>query len=140
MIDDYAKAKELMRKMEAQLPIPARPTGAFVRAMRERGVKLPRDQELQIKRVFYAGDEGGICCDVTLTEDAKEAIIVSITHLRVPPRHPLAKEIREYQRERTRRLSQSRGSSQPSQFTVRPRKKRRRRVAGELREMETPKH
>ncbi len=32
------------------------------------------------------------------------------------------------------------GSSQPSQFTVRPRKKRRRRVAGELREMETLKH
>ncbi len=126
MIDDYAKAMELMRKMEAQLPIPARPTGAFVHAMRERGVKIPRDQELQIKRVFYAGDEGGICCDVTLSEDAKEAIIVSITHLRVRSRHPLAKEIRAYQRERTRRIAQSRGSSQPSQFTARPHRKRRR--------------
>ena len=107
MIDDYAKAMELMRKMEAQLPIPARPTGAFVHAMRERGVKIPRDQELQIKRVFYAGDEGGVCCDVTLSEDAEEAIIVSITHLRVPSRHPLAEEIRGYQRERTRRIAQS---------------------------------
>jgi hypothetical protein len=126
MIDDYAKTKELMRKMEAQLPIPARSTGAFVRAMQEQGVKIPRDQELQIKRVFYAGDEGGIMCDVTLSEEAKEAIIVSITHLRVPTRHPLAKEIREYQQERTRRLAQSRGSSQPSRFTARPRKRRRR--------------
>ena len=114
-----------MRKMEAQLPIPARSTGAFVRVLRERGVEILRHQELQIKQVFYAGDEGGICCDVTL-EGAKEAIVVSITHLRVPTHHPLAKEIREYQRERTRRLAQSRGSSQPSQFTVRPRKRRRR--------------
>ncbi|MBC8249587.1 MAG: hypothetical protein H8E90_07900, partial [Anaerolineales bacterium] len=105
MIDDYDKATELMRKMEAQLPIPARPTGAFVRAMREQGIKIPGDQELQIKRVFYAGDEGGVCCDVTLSEDAEEAIIVSITHLRVPSRHPLAEEIRGYQRERTRRIA-----------------------------------
>jgi hypothetical protein len=124
VIDDYAKAMELMHNMEAQLPIPARPTGAFVRAMRGRGVKIPRGQELQIKRVFYMGDEGGICCDVTL-EGAKEAIVVSITYLRVPSRHPLAKEIREYQQERTRRLAQSRGSSQPSQFAARSRKKRR---------------
>ena len=113
MIDDYGKAKELMRKMEAQLPIPARSTGALVRTLRERGVKIPGDQELQIKRVFYAGDEGGICCDVTL-EGAKEAVVVSLTHLRVPSRHPLAKEIREYQQERARRLAQSRGASQPS--------------------------
>jgi len=126
MIDDYAKAMELMRKMEAQLPIPARSTGAFVRALQEQGVKIPGDQELQIKRVFYMGDEGGICCDVTPSEDAKEAIVVSITHLRVPSRHPLAKEIREYQQERTRKLVQSRGASQPSQFTARPRKRRRR--------------
>jgi len=126
MIDDYAKAMELMRKMEVQLPIPARPTGALVRTMRERGVQIPHNQELQIKRVFYAGDEGGIMCDVTLSEEAKEAIIVSVTHLRIPPRHPLAKEIREYQQARTRKLALSGGSSQPSQFTGRPRKRRRR--------------
>jgi hypothetical protein len=40
MIDDYAKAMELVRKMEAHLPIPARPTGAYIRAMRERGVQV----------------------------------------------------------------------------------------------------
>jgi len=123
MIDNYNKVIELMHKMEAQLPIPARPTGALVRMMREQGIKIPRGQKLQIKHVFYAGDEGGIMCDVTLSEDAKEAIIVSITHLRVSPRHPLAKEIRAYQRERTKKIVQSGGSSQVSRFTIRPRKK-----------------
>jgi hypothetical protein len=31
MIDNYAQAKELMRKMQAQLPIPVRPTQALIR-------------------------------------------------------------------------------------------------------------
>jgi hypothetical protein len=126
MIDDYAQALELVRKMEAHLPIPARPTGAYVRAMREQGIKVARDQELQIQDVFYFGDEGGISCNVTPSKDAKEVVIVSLTHLRVRRQHPLAQEIRAYQRERTRRLAQSGGPGEPSQFTVRPRKKRRR--------------
>jgi len=126
MIDDYAQAMELMRKMEAHLPIPARPTGTYIRAMREQGVQVARDQELQIKNVLYLGDEGGIACNVTPSKDAKQAIIVSITHLRVDPRHPLAQEIHAYQRERTRGLAQSGGPREPSHFTVRPRKKRRR--------------
>ena len=127
MIDDYAQAMELMRKMEAHLPIPARPTGTYIRVLREQGVKVARDQELQIKRVFYLGDEGGIACDVTPSRDAREAVVVSITHLRVHRQHPLAQEIRAYQRERTRRLAQSGGPREPSHFTVRPHKKKRRR-------------
>jgi len=54
MIDDYAKAMELV-KMETSLPIPARPTGGFIRAMKAQGVEIARDQELPIKRVFYMG-------------------------------------------------------------------------------------
>jgi hypothetical protein len=126
MIDDYAQAMELVRKMEAHLPMPARPTSTFIRAMRERGVKLARDQELQIQDVFYLGDEGGISCNVTPSKDAKEVLIASLTHLRVRRQHPLAQEIRAYQRERTRRIAQSGEPREPSHFVVRPRKKRRR--------------
>jgi hypothetical protein len=126
MIDDYAKAMELVRKMQAHLPIPARPTGACIRALWEQGVKVARHQELQIKHVLHLGDEAGISCDVTLSRDAEEALVVSLTHLRVRRRHPLAQEIRAYQRERTRRLAQSGGPREPSHFTVRPPKRKRR--------------
>jgi hypothetical protein len=34
MIDDYDKVMELVHKIEASLPIPARPTGGFIRAMK----------------------------------------------------------------------------------------------------------
>jgi hypothetical protein len=50
MIDDYAKGMELVYKMEASLPIPVRPTGGFIRAMKAQRVKIARDQELLIKQ------------------------------------------------------------------------------------------
>jgi hypothetical protein len=91
MIHDYAKVQELMRKMEAQLPIPAQPTDALIRAMRQHGVKLARSQELPIQRLFCMGDEGGISRDVTPRGMEKTPIICSITHIEISPDHPLAK-------------------------------------------------
>ena len=97
-----------------------------MRVLREQGVRAARNQELQIKRVFYLGDGGGIACDVTPSQDAKEATVVSITHLRVDPRHPLAHEIRAYQMKRNRGIAQSGGSAGSRRFAARPRRKRRR--------------
>jgi hypothetical protein len=126
MIDDYARAMELVKKIEDQLPIPVRLGSPVKRTLRDKGLTVSRDREFEIKRVFYFGDEGGIMCDVTPAQDAKEALVVSLTHLLVPARHPLAQEIRAYQRERARRIAQSGGSGEPSSFTARPRKKQRR--------------
>ena len=125
MIDDYARAMDLVHKMKEQLPIPVRLGSPVKRTLREKGLTLSRDQKFEIKRVFYFGDEGGIMCDVTPAKDAKEAVVVSLTHLLIPTQHPLAQEIRAYQRERTRRRAQSGGSGEPSSFTVGPPKKRR---------------
>jgi hypothetical protein len=120
VIDDTAKAMALAAKMEAHLPIRVRPTGAFVRLMRQHGTKIDRDRELSVRRVFYMGDEGGISCDVTPPEMEKTPIICSLTQLRVNSRHPLAKEIRDYQRARAGKLARTgRG---PSSFSVNPRK------------------
>ncbi|MBC8449020.1 MAG: hypothetical protein H8D78_14840 [Chloroflexi bacterium] len=129
MIDDYTKVKELMRKMEAQLPISVRPTSACLRTMRKQGIQVARDQELHIQRVFYLGDEGGISCDVTPLEhtQARVHVVVSITHLQVDPSHPLAQEIGAYQRERTRKIARSGGSVEPSSFSIRPRQKHKKR-------------
>ena len=127
MIDDYDQAMELMRKIEPHLPIPARPTATMIRALREQGRKITQDHKLLIQDVFHAGDEGGIMCGMALSEDAKEMLVVSITHLRVDPRHPLVGEIRAYQQKRTKRLARSGGPRKPYSFTVRPRSKKRRR-------------
>ena len=107
MIDDSAQVIDLMGKIEAQLPIPATPTSATIKQLRAQGLKLGVGRVLFIQRVFYAGDQGGIMCDVTPTKDAKTVIVISLTHLRATPSHPLSRDIRAYQQQRIRRLAQS---------------------------------
>jgi hypothetical protein len=127
MIDDYDQAMELMREMEEQLPIQARPTATMVRALRDQGQRISRDRKLSIESVFYAGDEAGIVCALEPLEGIKIALVISVTHLQIDLRHPLAKKIRSYQQERKRRLAQAGGSREPSSFTLYPRKEKRRR-------------
>jgi len=107
MIDDSAQVTDLMGKIEAQLPIPATPTSATVKQLRAQGLKIGAGRVLFIQRVFYGGDEGGIMCDVTPTKDAKSVLVISLTHLRIAPNHPLSRDIRAYQQQRIRRIAQS---------------------------------
>ncbi len=127
MIDDYEQAMELLHEMEAHLPIPARPIATMVRALRDQGQRISRDRKLSIQSVFYAGDEAGIVCAIEPLEGIKVALVVSVTHLQIDLRHPLAKRIRAYQQERKRRLAQAGGAREPSSMTLYPRKEKRRR-------------
>jgi hypothetical protein len=108
MIDDPAMVEKLMGQMEARLPIPAFPTKELAQALRQHGAKLSVNRAVFIQQVLYGGDEGGITCDITPTRDAKVASLVSLTHLRLPPDHPLARDVRAYQRARVRRIARSR--------------------------------
>ena len=125
MIDDYAQAMELLKKIKAQLPISARPTRAFMQAMRDNGMPIRSGQELLIESVLYLGDEGGIGCAIQLPEKGT-VTITSLTHILIEPDHPLAQEIHAYQAERTRKLAQVNRGPKPTRFTVKPRKKKRR--------------
>jgi hypothetical protein len=108
MIDDPAVVERLMNAMQAALPIPATPTKDLVRSLREEGAKVSTNRVLFVQRLFYLGDDGGIMCDVTPTQDPKAAFVVSLTHLRLLPDHPLYHDVRAYQRERVRRIAESR--------------------------------
>src|SRR5207245_2121388 len=105
MIDNPAMVARLIEHLHSYLPIRAFPTKELVRTLRRRGVKASVDRALSIKRVFYAGDEGGIVCDVTPSQGAKEVFVVSLTHLRIAPEHQLFAATLAYQRERVRRLA-----------------------------------
>ena len=105
MIDNPATVSRLLEQMHDHLPIPAFPTKEIVRTLRRGGVQASVDRALSVKHVFYAGDEAGIACDVTPTRDAKTVVLVSLTHLRIAPDHPLFAAILAYQRERVRRLA-----------------------------------
>ena len=126
MIDNYAKAMELVRKMKAHLPIPARPTKTFIQALRYNEMKVRSGQNLQIESVLYTGDEGGISCAIQLPGAEGTVTLASLTHIRVPSSHPLFKEIRAYQIKRIRKLAQDNRHREPTRFTVQPRRKKKR--------------
>ena len=90
MIDDPAQVTAFMQQMEAHLPILAQATSALVRTLRESAVKLSPRRRVQIAKVIYLGDEGGIGCGLTVPGHAATAVGVSLTHLRLPSPHPLA--------------------------------------------------
>jgi hypothetical protein len=105
MIDNPVTVTRLIDQLQAQLPLPAYPTKEIVRTLRRGGVKASVDRALSIKHVLYAGDEAGIACDVTPTREAKTVVLVSLTHLRIAPDHPLFAPILAYQIERVQRLA-----------------------------------
>ena len=104
MIDNPVEVKHLMRKMEEQLPIPARATSVLVRFLRGRGIQLPASRRVEIESVHDLGDEGGIACGLK-RPGAEEAVIISLTHLRPEGGHPIAQDVRAYQIRRTAGLA-----------------------------------
>jgi hypothetical protein len=109
MIDDQRQVEVLMALMEVALPIPATMTSRLVRGLRDQG-KSFRKRDVLIHHVLYSGDEGGILCNITApSPEAKEVVMVSLTHLRISPKHPLGEQIRAYQQARSEKLAWQQG-------------------------------
>ncbi len=106
MIDDYEKTMELIEEMKAHLPIPVRAGLQLVQVLRNKGVHIKAKHPLAIEQVHYLGDDGGIMCGLAGMGQGNAAYVCSLTQLKVDDRHPLAKKIRAYQRERKKRLAQ----------------------------------
>ena len=106
MIDDPSQVTALMQKMKAHLPIPAQATNALVRNLRASAVNIASKRRMQIEKVMYLGDEGGIGCVLKVQGQEDTAVVVSLTHLRLPSTHPLAPDVRAYQIARTKKLAE----------------------------------
>ncbi len=106
----------LIEEMKENLPIPVYPTSALAKHLSEQGIKIDANTELNITQVFDSGESGGIMCHILSVNG--EEIIVSLTHLRVKPSHPLSKKIQSYQKKRMRSIRFG-----LKDFTLRPRTK-----------------
>ncbi len=106
MIDDPTQVTALMQKMKAHLPIPAQATNALVRTLRASAGNIAPKRRMQIEKVMYLGDEGGIGCSLKVPGQEDTAVVVSLTHLRLPSTHPLAPDVRAYQIARTKKLAE----------------------------------
>jgi hypothetical protein len=103
-IDNYEEAIALSEKLEASLPIKFRAAKPFLKTLKERGEKATPEQEFTVEWVKYSGDAGGIVCSLAANPEQNEQYVISITHLKIDPNHPLAEEVEAYQQRRTHRL------------------------------------
>lgn len=109
-IDDHEQAMALTEKLKASLPLQVYPTQQMAKGLKAQGKSLDPDREYTVDSVFYSRDMGGIICALKGDPEDKEVFAVSITHLKIDPKHPLAAELQAYQSRRNRGLAiQDRG-------------------------------
>ena len=104
MIDNPAQLGPLLARLEAALPLPARASPPLLAVLNKQGAGTGLPRQCRITLIHYAGDEGGIVCELDFGENAVNAAVASITHLTFDPRLPLSREIAAYQKHRVKRL------------------------------------
>lgn len=102
-IDDYGQAIALKNKLEAALPFRVRPGKQILKVVEDKSITAAT--WLDVDKVMYAGDEGGIMVNLRpARDDAEQVYSVSLTHVVFDPEHELAEEVKTYQRQRTHQL------------------------------------
>ena len=72
--------------------------------------KMPAtESHSNFSRSPYAGDEGGIVCHLVPLGE-KQALFISLTHVRVPRSMPLAQAVADYQKHRVKKLKKQGGT------------------------------
>jgi hypothetical protein len=104
MIDNPDQAERLLNRLQAALPLPARVTPELAAMLQAQNPASDMPLTCLITWVSYAGDEGGIVCQLDFGPEIENAAFVSITHLRFDVRLPLARDIAAYQKHRVKRL------------------------------------
>lgn len=92
----------LFEEMKQHLPIQTRLTKESQQLLGQKGMNIDPNLEINIIEVFDSGDMGGIVC--AIEGDKKQALVISLTHLRIKPEHPLSDKIVTYQKQRIKRL------------------------------------
>jgi len=116
MTNEPLSPSEFLALLKAALPFSASVNKHALSAQASSESRVIRNkQKLRIESVLDSGDFGGIVCTANLGAD-KGVVVVSLTHLRFEPSHPLYKQIRAYQIQRTKdlasgRLARDRGES-----------------------------
>ena len=93
---------KLIEEIQDFLPIPVYSSKKLQKILRKQGLIL-KNEELNILEVYDSGDVGGIACKIM--DENKEVLIVSLTHIRIMPDHPLSDKILAYQKQRIKRIT-----------------------------------
>jgi hypothetical protein len=109
MLDHPKKTEPLLVALKAAVPFEVELMPALIEHLRAKNVATSNEIRQTVSNVSYAGDEGGIVCHIA-PSGGREALVVSLTHVRMPRNMSLASAVIDYQKHRLKKLRKQRYS------------------------------
>ena len=103
MIDSPEKTARLLAALKAAAPFKVDLVPSLVSYLQAQHVSFGDHTQYVVSNLSYAGDEGGIVCHIA-PQDKEEALVVSLTQVRVPRSMPLAAAVADYHNHRVKKL------------------------------------
>ena len=103
MIDNPKKVAWLLAELKEAVPFKVELVPSLVNYLRGQHIAAGEQTEHMVSGLSYAGDEGGILCHMVQSEGG-EALVVSLTQVRVPRSMPLAAAVADYHNHRVKKL------------------------------------
>ena len=103
MLDNPEKTVRLLTALKAAAPFDVELNPSLIKHLKAQSVAVVDRDRHTVSNLSYAGDEGGIVCHI-VPPDRTEALVVSLTHVRVPRSMALAAVIVQYQKHRQKKL------------------------------------
>jgi hypothetical protein len=107
MLDNPEKTARLLAALKAAVPFKVELVPSLVTYLRAQRVAIADQTQHIVSNLSYAGDEGGIVCHIA-PPDKEEALVVSLTQVRVPRSMPLAAAVADYHNHRVKKLKKQR--------------------------------
>jgi hypothetical protein len=93
----------LLAALNAALPFEVELTPDVIKYLGSKNIATGSQMRHMVSKLSYAGDEGGIICHI-VPPQGREALIVSLTHVRLPRSMLLASAVADYQKHRVKKL------------------------------------
>jgi hypothetical protein len=111
------EVERLLRELTKALPLSALATPTLMANLREQSSTANITLDCKVTKVIYAGDEGGVICHLAFDEeDQEEVFLVSITHLAIDHRLPVARKIAAYQKHHIKHLRRDGSTDAPAAY------------------------
>ena len=104
MLDHPEKTVRLLAALKAAVPFDVELLPALIDYLRAENLTAEVRTRQSVSDLSYAGDEGGIVCHLSPFAETGQALVVSLTHVRVSRSMPLSAAVASYQRHRVKKL------------------------------------
>jgi hypothetical protein len=104
MLDHPEKTARLLAALKAAAPFDVELPPSLIEHLQTEDVVNVNQTRHVVWDLSYAGDEGGIMCHMSRSDETGKALVISLTYIRVSRSMPLARAVADYQKHRVKKL------------------------------------